>query len=300
MILWKCVGPDRRAAIAAALVGAIGLTGCAEPEEPPAAPLDQVVAGMSVLRHESGSEFARLVVTPETLDGVVGRDGETYIRSLAPETRDEVKVSMRVATVPFKDIHPLSIHNDVRDLASRCEQYFSVRVEASGPGGLIYTLTCAADENSLTGVPPTAVRLNGHPVRELSGSWTAEDWDTILYELTHLAPSGKIEKLSITSSDQVMVRLAVADSSHNCQPEVVRELDGRGVSVVCWITPSTQPSFDYTALTGESIRAAAVRASTEGGFVLNSHVTYDLTLQDGGPSLSARGRGGAATVPLDS
>lgn len=83
MSLSKRARPDRRAAITTALVGAIGLTGWAEPEETPAAPLDQVVAGMLVLRYGSGSEIARLVVTPQTLDGVVGRDDETYIRPLA-------------------------------------------------------------------------------------------------------------------------------------------------------------------------------------------------------------------------
>lgn len=279
-------------------VATLLLTACA------AGPVDvddpaSVVAERFADWSRAAEEFGALNVGPDAVTGVAVRDGATRSWNLTGEITELGEPATASASVPFADIDPAAVQNQVEDLARQCApDRYRVTVQVVTETTLLSELRCGAAEGAaLFTSPPVTVLLNGEPLPDSTGLSWEESWAAVLELIGVLDPELSVGSVTLTD-EEVSLSLSDRAATNGCRPSL---MIGRAGDSLAWACRRTgqEPGIALGGFSAADLATLQSQAMDSAGITAGSWLEVTIDSDRGyRPQLRVRSGAQTAAVPL--
>ncbi|SHJ07828.1 hypothetical protein SAMN02745244_01666 [Tessaracoccus bendigoensis DSM 12906] len=251
---------------AGAVAVALALSACSAPE-PEVTPPASVVAERLVELGTAADAFSGVAVGRQAITARAVKDSTLQFWDLSDGVRPVTDAATNSAAVPFEELDPGAVQEQVAQLAKLCEaSEFRVSVDVVTPSAMLGELRCGDDTfEGLTTHDPVAVRLNGSPLPSSMAVSVEETWQVVLDLLAELDPGLGVGSLSI-DADTISLELSDGAATQGCRPALVFERDGSDVTNACRRT-GQKPAISLAGFTAANLARLQLEAMEQAGII---------------------------------
>lgn len=252
--------------LAGAIALALALAACSAPEPEPPAPSSVVAERLAELG-ATADAFSGVTVGRAAITARAVKDGTLQLWDLADGVRPVTEAVTGSPVVPFGELDPGAVQEQVARLAQQCEAgEYRASVDVITPDAMLGELRCGEDSfEGLTTQAPVSVQVNGEPLPDSTGASVEETWQVALDQLAELDPDLRVGSFSI-DDEHVSLRLSDGSATGGCRPALVFERDGSDAKLACRGT-GQEPGISLDGFTAADLTALQLEAQAAAGIV---------------------------------